>query len=64
MTTEENATQYRNGVYSKACDYWGLSTDTKPTGDTVGNGSRFLEMDTAKIYLYDADGAEWREWGA
>ena len=44
--------------------FFGLSTDTKPTGDTVANGSCFLEMDTGKIWFYDADGAQWLEWGA
>lgn len=39
----------------------GLSTDDKPTGANVGNGWMFLEMNTGKIYLYDADGATWRE---
>lgn len=43
--------------------FFGLSTDTKPTSN-VSNGSCFLEMDTSKIYFYDADGAEWQEWGA
>lgn len=38
----------------------GLSTDSKPT-DGIANGSMFVEMDTGKIYLYDADGATWRE---
>lgn len=37
--------------------YEGLSTDTKPTG--VPNGSRFLEMDTGDVYMYDADGSTW-----
>ena len=39
----------------------GLSTDIpKPTN--VGNGCLFLEMDTCKKYLFDADGETWREW--
>lgn len=38
----------------------GLSTDAKPT-DGIANGSMFVEMDTGKIYLFDADGATWRE---
>ena len=44
--------------------FFGLSTDTKPTGAEVANGSCFLEMDTSKIYFYDADNAQWLEWGA
>lgn len=37
-----------------------LSSDTKPTN--VANGSKMLEMDTSKLYLYDAAGSTWREW--
>lgn len=44
--------------------YYGLSTDnSKPTTD-VANGSAFVEMDTSKLYFYDAEGETWREWGA
>lgn len=44
------------------CQYYGLSTDTKPT--TATNGSAFIEMDTAKLYFFDADNSEWRVWNA
>lgn len=44
--------------------FFGLSTDVKPTGAAVANGSAFIELDTSKIYFYNADGAEWQEWGA
>lgn len=50
-------TAYKGG----SNEYSGLSTDAKPTG--VGNGSTFIEMDTSKVYFYDADGEEWKEWG-
>lgn len=40
--------------------YEGLSTDTKPTG--VPNGSRFLEMDTGDVYMYDADSSAWLQY--
>ena len=40
---------------------FGLSTDTKPTTDVV-NGSAFIEMDTSKIYFFDAAGDQWFEW--
>ena len=52
---------------SESTTMFGLSTDTKPTGSGVPNGSAFIEMDTSKIYFYDADGvagSEWIEWGA
>lgn len=40
-----------------------LSSDTKPTGSNVANGSCLIEMDTSKLYFYDAANAEWKEWG-
>ena len=43
--------------------YAGLSTDSKPT-ENVPNGAAFIEMDTGKLYFYDADNQQWREWGA
>ena len=42
----------------------GLSTDNKPTeidGKTIGNGSVFIEIDTGKIFFYDAENEEWKE---
>lgn len=38
----------------------GLSTDTKPT-ENITNGSSFIEMDTGKIYFYDAISKQWLE---
>lgn len=41
----------------------GLSTDTKPVaiGKTkIGNGSAFIEIDTQKIFFYDAVSEEWK----
>lgn len=38
----------------------GLSTDTKPTDD-VPNGATFIEMDTDKSYLFDAEGVTYYE---
>ena len=42
--------------------YYGTAKDEKP--ETANNGSKYIEMDTSKLYLYDAEGAEWLEWGA
>ena len=42
--------------------YYGLSTDEKP--ERANNGSRYIEMDTDKMFLFDAEGSEWLEWGA
>ena len=38
----------------------GLSTDDKPT-DNVANGTTFIEIDTGKMYLYDAENEQWQE---
>jgi len=40
-------------------EYRGLSTDTKPTGSI--NGAAFIEIDTGKVYLFDAAGETWNE---
>lgn len=49
----------------KADAYYGLSTDTKPTG-AIANGSCFVEMDTSCIYVFDAASSVWVDfdrWG-
>ena len=41
----------------------GLSTDTKPTkvGDKkIDNGSVFIEINTQKIFFFDADSQTWK----
>ena len=56
-----------HGTFSTAepMELYGLSGDTKPTekfkGTKIENGSSFLEMDTSKVYLYDAENDEWKE---
>ena len=40
-------------------DYTGLSTDTKPTD--VQNGASYLEIDTGKVYMFDAENIAWYE---
>lgn len=42
--------------------YYGLSTDTKPA--KANNGSAFVEMNTGKLYFFNAAGGAWVEWGA
>lgn len=49
-----------NGNPVKYCEGSCLSTDTKPT--QWDNGSKLLEMDTNKLYLYDLQNGVWREW--
>lgn len=43
----------------------GLSGDTKPTGAyenmMIENGSTFYEMNTGKLYMYDAQNTTWIE---
>ena len=39
------------------------STDTKPTVG-VNNGDFGIEIDTSKIYFFDADDQQWLEWDA
>lgn len=63
MISISQTVQYINNVACVISIYYGLSTDTKPT-DGVGNGSAFLEMDTSKVYFFDAGNSEWLEWGA
>lgn len=36
-------------------EYFGLSTDTKPTSGIV-TGSKFTEVDTGDVYLFDETG--------
>lgn len=52
----------KNGIYTGAESFYGLSTDTKPSN--CGNGSSFIEMNTSKIYFFDATSGDWLEWGA
>lgn len=40
-----------------------LSTDPKPT-EGMYNGSKLAEMDTGKLYMYNAAGGAWIEWGS
>lgn len=50
--------------YDKELHYYelvGKSTDTKPIGKMV-SGSKFTEIDTGTIYLYDEDGAAGERW--
>ena len=51
----------REGVYDFFFKM--LSTDTKPVetfeGVSIENGSRLLELDSGKVFLYDAEGKQW-----
>lgn len=52
--------QHVNSLGYMETTYYGLSSDTKPTED-VNNGDWFVEMDTAKYYTFDEEGATWYE---
>lgn len=38
----------------------GLSTDVKPI-DNIPNGSSFYEIDTATVFMFDAQNKQWIE---
>jgi hypothetical protein len=51
-------TKYDNyGAGCSSYDMYGLSTDEKPTD--VANASTFYEMDTATLYMFDAQNGVW-----
>ena len=59
---EENKLITDCGNFCADCvprDFIGLSTDVKPTD--VNNASTFYEMDTKKLYLFDAQNTVWIE---
>ena len=58
---ENMDTSYILEYNSNTYDLRGLSTDTKPVDSWVGNGSIFFEMDTKKVFMYDAENSTWIE---
>ena len=52
-----------SGASVQTVTLMGLSSDTKPTDVSIANGSAFIEMDTSKVFFYDAAGSQWLEWG-
>ena len=49
-----------DGDLTKRAEYYGKSTDTKPI-DGVNNADILYEMDTKKVFLFDADKGIWLE---
>lgn len=51
--------------WAKQLEICGLSTDDKPIGVINGvdivNGSTFVEMDTAKVFMYSQSDSTWYE---
>ena len=41
-----------------------VADDTKPTGGSIANGSRLIEIDTGKVYFFNAEDGEWDEFAA
>ena len=62
MITINNSKDLNIGEGGKFIEGVCLSTDTKPTGNEIANGSILLEMDTSTLYMYDRDSTEWRAW--
>lgn len=58
MVTRSYGTDKDTGV----TEYYGLSSDDKPL-DGVSNGSKFIEMDTSTLYLFDMENKVWYNWG-
>lgn len=45
-------------IGERTLEFRGLSTDQKPSKKTypkLGNGSTFMEMDTANLFMYDEE---------
>ena len=43
-------------------NYMGLSTEEKPT-EGLATGSLFIELDTGKVYYFNADTTTWAVFG-
>ena len=48
-----------DGTYVRCVEGVCLSTDTKPTD--WANGSILMEIDTKKVFVFDAENSTWRE---
>lgn len=44
--------------------YYGLDADKSGVVGVAVNGRAFLAMDTSKLYFFDGENAEWKEWGS
>lgn len=59
---ETHSSHCNNATHGRHCtnyDMYGLSSDTKP--NDVGNASTFYEMDTKKLFMFDAQNMIWLE---
>ncbi|MBO5953369.1 MAG: hypothetical protein J6Q53_04515 [Oscillospiraceae bacterium] len=58
-----NGDDFRCSADGETCrrvEYYGKSSDTKPVNG-VKNADVFYEMDTKKVFLFDADASVWLE---
>ena len=46
-------------VHNESCCWDGLSTDDKPVGNSVPNGSIIHEIDTGDDYQYSSEKQKW-----
>ena len=53
---------YKDGVYYGVTVIYGTSSDVKPT--CYGNGSKFIETDTGRVYTFSANDNSWKLAGA
>ncbi len=44
--------------------YYGLDADKDDVVGVAVNGRAFVAMDTSKLYFFDGENSEWKEWGA
>lgn len=49
-----------DGIYHSAEHFYGLHKDEKPMN--CGNGSKYFEIDTGTVYMFDAENKEWYPW--
>lgn len=50
-----------DGSLRPVATYYGMSSDPKPLED-VNDADRYLEKDTKKLFIFDADGNQWLPW--
>ena len=58
-----NGTQvssHSSGKITNRAEFYCLATDPRPT-DGVQNADILIEMDTGKVFIFDADNKLWRE---
>lgn len=44
--------------------YYGLDDEKNDVAGVAVNGRAYVAMDTSKLYFFDGENAEWKEWGS